>query len=102
MFALAAAGTSRSSISNSFSSCSFAPTTSGAKVLLIYSDRIVRRGAPVCAVAPERGPDQTLSLSENVGDRAGRSYARFTQCVFQDRKSTRLNSSHLGISYAVF
>src|SRR5258705_6193423 len=30
--------------------------------------------------------------------RLARSYARFSQ----DRKSTRLNSSHLGISYAVF
>src|SRR5262245_63104123 len=28
--------------------------------------------------------------------------ARSTPCTRQDRKSTRLNSSHLGISYAVF
>src|SRR5437899_5195884 len=27
---------------------------------------------------------------------------RQTRCAFRDRKSTRLNSSHLGISYAVF
>src|SRR5258705_6971702 len=27
---------------------------------------------------------------------------RFEAGIFQDRKSTRLNSSHLGISYAVF
>src|SRR5262245_63960970 len=31
-----------------------------------------------------------------------RSPASFSQTVNPDRKSTRLNSSHLGISYAVF
>src|SRR5205814_10457984 len=28
--------------------------------------------------------------------------AEANDCAFRDRKSTRLNSSHLGISYAVF
>src|SRR5438045_6782139 len=37
----------------------------------------------------------------HVGRRHGRSRAR-RDCGRADRKSTRLNSSHLGISYAVF
>src|SRR5262245_61151789 len=48
------------------------------------------------------GADQTLALGNRrfskPGDRAG---AR-QQLEALDRKSTRLNSSHLGISYAVF
>src|SRR5438045_4455602 len=32
----------------------------------------------------------------------GRDYRRLGDVVERDRKSTRLNSSHLGISYAVF
>src|SRR5699024_12561150 len=33
-------------------------------------------------------------------NKQGRNY--FGRCPFQDRKSTRLNSSHVSISYAVF
>src|ERR1039458_1466194 len=53
--------------------------------------------------------DQVQRVELNKGlDRGvnlGRRFAFFCQAAalhFQDRKSTRLNSSHLGISYAVF
>src|SRR5438045_5528725 len=39
-------------------------------------------------------------LEENVRDR--NEQGAFETAEIQDRKSTRLNSSHLGISYAVF
>src|SRR5258705_4963753 len=46
------------------------------------------------------GADDEHALA---GMRAGGGrHARVTRCQKRDRKSTRLNSSHLGISYAVF
>src|SRR5437899_7683693 len=55
-------------------------------------------------------PYTTLFRSAQVSEgRATRVYARINedgtlkaQAIPEDRKSTRLNSSHLGISYAVF
>src|SRR5256885_9222262 len=46
----------------------------------------------------------TLSLSRSswVFSTHPFSQGGFTWCVYPDRKSTRLNSSHLVISYAVF
>src|SRR3989454_1363067 len=44
------------------------------------------------------GPGRLLML-DNLGDPAG---SRAERYVYEDRKSTRLNSSHLVISYAVF
>src|SRR2546426_9375881 len=41
-------------------------------------------------------------LSECLGERPGRCRAALSLDVQLDRKSTRLNSSHLVISYAVF
>src|SRR5262245_63885445 len=47
-----------------------------------------------------RAPDALPAIAEEaVSIRAGNLWCQFT--VIKDRKSTRLNSSHLGISYAV-
>src|SRR5947199_4157285 len=63
-------------------------------------DRVARR-------ARHRAHDQTIALQQLISQRrfadvrqifAGKSIA----AKRSDRKSTRLNSSHLGISYAVF
>src|SRR5256885_8117911 len=45
-------------------------------------------------------PDRTLAVL--VGEQAGVEPARGKPALGRDRKSTRLNSSHLVISYAVF
>src|ERR1039458_10582627 len=53
-------------------------------------------GASLHAELPQPGRDAVLGQEgEPVGGRAGK-------LSRGDRKSTRLNSSHLGISYAVF
>src|SRR5438045_7740014 len=52
--------------------------------------RSARRRRAVCSVCPAVDPDRRAAP-----ERKARRPAR-------DRKSTRLNSSHLGISYAVF
>src|SRR2546426_8531112 len=53
------------------------------------------RSQPAPSGAPERGGRQLLVVRDG-GDRPGGPPTR------RDRKSTRLNSSHLVISYAVF
>src|SRR5262245_64690581 len=50
-------------------------------------------------VAPSHMPVGVGALSDQVEDRH---HHPIGDCVPVDRKSTRLNSSHLGISYAVF
>src|SRR5690606_42003017 len=54
----------------------------------------------------KRGRDGTLRRSDAgrgaIGDRLGRQYPFSTRLPRLDRKSTRLNSSHVKISYAVF
>src|ERR1035441_7047870 len=45
---------------------------------------------------------QTLALGLLVAPLFGGNDKNFTYLALGDRKSTRLNSSHLGISYAVF
>src|SRR5699024_11631155 len=47
----------------------------------------------------EQGLESTISLAR-AADRRG--FRRFWMSEHQDRKSTRLNSSHVSISYAVF
>src|SRR5258705_4266501 len=44
----------------------------------------------------------TPSRSAAKRKSAGSGLDRWSTSLFRDRKSTRLNSSHLGISYAVF
>src|SRR5438270_5274004 len=48
-----------------------------------------------------RDADKDLHLATEVYHRAG-AYTPITDTVREDRKSTRLNSSHSQISYAVF
>src|SRR5262245_65038225 len=55
--------------------------------------------APVVELAVARPVDPSAFGS---GDAAARRPARYAGGGQRDRKSTRLNSSHLGISYAVF
>src|SRR5437899_9555943 len=46
---------------------------------------------------------RSLACQQPEGARGGDQHEVFHhELAFQDRKSTRLNSSHLGISYAVF
>src|SRR5262245_41166853 len=55
------------------------------------------------APRPTNAPPIVLSRKSTVATRVpGRSRSASPACPSRDRKSTRLNSSHLGISYAVF
>src|SRR5438067_6955472 len=57
------------------------------------------RGQPL--VRDRRHADVLLAGASHAGARE-RAEQRRRPCVRQDRKSTRLNSSHVSISYAVF
>src|SRR5205809_3974686 len=63
-------------------------------------------GRSVGAGSSERralGPDPQRARSDAIGDARGRLLpATAVECELPDRKSTRLNSSHGYISYAVF
>src|ERR1039458_9123523 len=50
----------------------------------------------------EGGSAAADAMAFRVGDHEPGDITRQTAAVGADRKSTRLNSSHLGISYAVF
>src|SRR5262245_62877742 len=58
--------------------------------------------------AQERGDFSRLHLLQRFGEQRGQpvrvapAHGAALERVRRDRKSTRLNSSHLGISYAVF
>src|SRR2546426_1970394 len=58
------------------------------------------RGVPAAGGAHHRQGIERAALSRAQGDHGGEKEAARGQT--QDRKSTRLNSSHLVISYAVF
>src|SRR5438477_8047741 len=51
----------------------------------------------------ERGADQHFerSMTQQLHELLG-AFFRMREMLFEDRKSTRLNSSHMSISYAVF
>src|SRR5438045_6128176 len=51
---------------------------------------------------PDRLDDQVLRRVVHVGDDVAAEGVLVADGAAPDRKSTRLNSSHLGISYAVF
>src|SRR5256886_5596931 len=53
------------------------------------------------SLSRKRVKDSSLLLAENENKRREESLTLFFSC-FRDRKSTRLNSSHSQISYAVF
>src|SRR3712207_8832378 len=48
------------------------------------------------------GPHQQKRLPPDARDRGHLYLCRKKECPYRDRKSTRLNSSHANISYAVF
>src|SRR5262245_52208630 len=52
-------------------------------------------------VAQTDGPESSLARADDVRSTAITRHGAYL-CLDLDRKSTRLNSSHLGISYAVF
>src|SRR5205807_3397644 len=58
-----------------------------------------RRSSDLTPVIPNRAPLVTALSSRNLSAICGPSIGTF---LLEDRKSTRLNSSHLVISYAVF
>src|SRR5262245_64879369 len=63
------------------------------------------RGIRAPGGAPLRGTGALLAVqqrTEQHGPAVGGHRARIRRAADEDRKSTRLNSSHLGISYAVF
>src|SRR5262245_64994146 len=63
----------------------------------------VGAAAPGHVVGAELPHDEVRVLSEHVALEARDAAAdRLADAAAVDRKSTRLNSSHLGISYAVF
>src|SRR5262245_62593793 len=55
--------------------------------------RSIRVGFPEVIFAPGKTPEQIVGIAGSLLERSSN---------LLDRKSTRLNSSHLGISYAVF
>src|SRR2546427_9129133 len=68
-----------------------------------------KKGAGRAEARPAGGSSATAArgdraLRRHLGDllRGGNAHAVFDQAVGGDRKSTRLNSSHSQISYAVF
>src|SRR5262245_65136664 len=70
----------------------------GAELVLVSSGAIAAGLAPLSLSRRPRDL-ATAQAAASVGQSL--LMARYTD-VFADRKSTRLNSSHLGISYAVF
>src|SRR5205814_8773078 len=67
------------------------------------SDLLLQKATP--RMPPNRSCSCTDTASSSVRDRIGATTVRACLAALRrktDRKSTRLNSSHLGISYAVF
>src|SRR5699024_12367061 len=61
-----------------------------------------RRAAPPPATAAARAIDRRRSVSATPPPSPPRAIPPPARPIRQDRKSTRLNSSHVSISYAVF
>src|SRR5690554_7003877 len=76
----------------------------GDHVLLDKVDLDIRNGERLCVVGRNGAGKSTLLkiLAGNVSLDDGRVEYSDTLRVSRDRKSTRLNSSHVRISYAVF
>src|SRR5437899_4739027 len=73
-----------------------------AEIHLDESRSTVGAGIGHCAMAQVLDQVFELTAGKRVVGLNGVAANRFGHRVFADRKSTRLNSSHLGISYAVF
>src|SRR2546430_11571474 len=54
------------------------------------------------ALSPQRGPARSLGAAFHLQEPRGGERGQLRSPVVRDRKSTRLNSSHSQISYAVF
>src|SRR3712207_8293336 len=65
-------------------------------------DRLTDRAEDPQAREVELGRDVLALLHEGADHRGGRVHDRDAVLLDEDRKSTRLNSSHANISYAVF
>src|SRR3712207_113280 len=59
-------------------------------------------GAEYAKLAKERGEEAAMSFFFEESRKLSLLYRRLETCGKPDRKSTRLNSSHANISYAVF
>src|SRR3712207_8478414 len=81
------------------------PYTTLFRSAVAQGDRVAprRRGAggPLPRARPARGHGEVGEGKWAAGDPARRA-RRDGACIGEDRKSTRLNSSHANISYAVF
>src|SRR5438045_8371026 len=69
--------------------------------LLLFFFFLMRPRPPISTLFPYTTLFRSARPLPRLPGPAGRSRGRAPEIV-QDRKSTRLNSSHLGISYAVF
>src|SRR5262245_64096707 len=68
----------------------------------VYRDGTLQIALPVEEISKEQGRDREVGRQfERLLQRFAR-MRRIAEQLRGDRKSTRLNSSHLGISYAVF
>src|SRR3712207_8896590 len=69
-----------------------------------YGNRIVLRSRNHQRVLDEGEPYTLVEVEGTVPEtvRYGTYVCKYVRCLIPDRKSTRLNSSHANISYAVF
>src|SRR5690625_6872612 len=74
-------------------------TQGGESVALVIRHKILRGSVHICA---EDEVDKTDHHALQVDGLAHPSIEVLEPCWVEDRKSTRLNSSHVAISYAVF
>src|SRR5690625_5939544 len=61
-----------------------------------------KHGLGLAYASAQLGTPATVVLPESAAPKRAELMRRFGATVIQDRKSTRLNSSHVAISYAVF
>src|SRR5205814_8600287 len=83
---------------------SYTPTPTAALSTLSLHDALPISAEDLLPRIARRRPARAHGLdpTAELAERARRLRARGAHLVVEDRKSTRLNSSHLGISYAVF
>src|ERR1035441_5512493 len=95
------------SVGRSSALCScFRPSAFRGEMTIVEPTRSLGQDRNVCDESHLNFPDQNVGISGHAYQRM-RTLGISSEMVAQtlnapDRKSTRLNSSHLGISYAVF